>query len=525
MKILSINPGHDGSVVYIRDGELQFSIEAEKDSHQRFSPITAQLVLSSLQMIDDFPDVVALGGWHKHLPNFDGSIGEGYHGLQPGRVSSTAIFGRDVTLFSSSHERSHLFMAAGMHPMAPLSDCVILVWEGTFGAFYRWERFGGVISRRPVLSHPGAKYAALFALADPTFSDGQLYPRPQDAGKLMALAAFGDASDCTGDERATVEYLLGLHGVYPFEKRRLELSPLFNCGVDTPRFWHAAKYISQRILDTFMHVAEESYGGLGLSLLISGGCGLNCDWNESWRRSGIFADVFVPPCSNDSGSAIGTGLDARASLGEPCQLIWSVFSGSDFEHDVLPEAQLWRSAALDTSQIAERLDNGDVVAWVQGRAEIGPRALGHRSLLASSLDSRLKVRLNEIKGREGYRPIAPCCREEDVRLWFEMALPDPFMLYFADVATDRIPAVTHVDGTSRVQAVRAADNPRLHELLGVFAERTGVGVLCNTSLNFGGRGFINRMSDLIRFCDDRLIDTFVVDGTQFSRVTPRPALS
>jgi hydroxymethyl cephem carbamoyltransferase len=220
--------------------------------------------------------------------------------------------------------------------------------------------------------------------------------------------------------------------------------------------------------------------------------------------------VFVPPCPNDSGSAIGTAIDACAALtGEP-YIDWSVYSGLEFDHDAQPDPARWERLALDERAVAEALEAGRVFAWVQGRWEIGPRALGNRSLLAEPFDPRMKDRLNEIKQREGYRPIAPCCRLEDVAKAFVDDFEDPYMLYFNRVRTDELGAVTHVDGSARVQTVTAQTNERLYRLLSAFAERRGLGVLCNTSLNYKGFGFINRMSDLIAYCEERGVDDMVV---------------
>ena len=135
----------------------------------------------------------------------------------------------------------------------------------------------------------------------------------------------------------------------------------------------------------------------------------------------------------------------------------------------------------------------------------------------------MKERLNEIKQREDYRPIAPCCRIEDPTEAFVDDFEDPYMLYFNRVRSDRLGAVTHVDGTARVQTVSAATNERLHRLLTAFAERRGLGVLCNTSLNFKGYGFINRMSDLIQYCEDRGVDDMVVGDAWYRPAASRQA--
>jgi len=195
-----------------------------------------------------------------------------------------------------------------------------------------------------------------------------------------------------------------------------------------------------------------------------------------------------------------------------------VFSGPEFDWDRDPRRDTWERCPLDMGELADALVQGRVVAWVQGRAEIGPRALGNRSLLAEPFEARTRDRLNEIKQREGYRPVAPCCRLEDASTVFDRDFEDPYMLFFRMTTSTRLKAVTHVDGSARCQTVTPQTNGRLHELLSAFAERSGIGVLCNTSLNYKGRGFINTMSDLARYCMDTGITDFVVGDVWFRRV-------
>ena len=174
--------------------------------------------------------------------------------------------------------------------------------------------------------------------------------------------------------------------------------------------------------------------------------------------------------------------------------------------------------ALDRRLLAASLAQGDLVAWVQGRWEMGPRALGNRSILGEPFNTRTRDRLNAVKKRESYRPIAPCCRMEDVDRLFESGFDDPYMLYARKVRASHLRAVTHVDGTARLQTVTETSNRPLHQLLSAFAEETGAGVLCNTSLNFRGLGFINRVSDLVAFCESSGIGHLVIGDTWFRHV-------
>ncbi|MGH3620556.1 MAG: carbamoyltransferase C-terminal domain-containing protein [Sciscionella sp.] len=516
MRILGMKPGHDGSVAFVDGTTLVYSLEAEKDSFERYSELSAFAFIDASLLAAEPPDVVALGGWHKFMPGCHSRMASGYFGLDAVEVTDGSFFGRPVTLFSSSHERSHLFMTAALAPNAPVEECVILVWEGVIGALYHWRNYGKQISRRQVLTQPGARYAALFGLADPTFPDSDADPRLEDAGKLMALAAYGETAEVSGSGAESVEALLACGTLYPFDKRQFAGSPLYNCSLDNPLLRNAAQYLSDRLFDIFYRVAQIAFPS-GLSLLISGGCGLNCEWNKRWVDCGLFSSVFVPPCTNDSGSAIGTVADAASHLGGLCKLDWSVYAGMPFRTDVMPNSGKWAQQPVDLTAVAHLLANGEIVAWVQGRYEIGPRALGHRSLLASPLAERSRTTLNTIKERESYRPIAPCCLSDELNKWFDNPVVDPYMLYFARVTTDALPAITHVDKTARIQAVLPDDGSSLAPLLCAFREKTGCGVLCNTSLNFKGRGFINTLSELLAYCELKGIKNVVVDGAWYSR--------
>jgi hydroxymethyl cephem carbamoyltransferase len=251
-------------------------------------------------------------------------------------------------------------------------------------------------------------------------------------------------------------------------------------------------------------------------LLIAGGCGLNCDWNSKWRDCDLFPEVFVPPVTNDSGSAIGTAIDAQFVYSGNAKVTWSVYSGPEFVLDGY--SSNFKEVELDVHKISAALENGCVVAWVQGRSEIGPRALGNRSILAAPFHMHTKERLNDIKKREWYRPIAPVCLEEDADLLFGLKSNSPFMLYFAQVRADGIDAIKHVDGSARVQTVNKDQNPPLYMLLKAFKQRTGVGALCNTSLNRKGRGFFSRSSDLFEFAGEQHIDLVVINNRTYASV-------
>src|SRR5256714_5799922 len=165
--------------------------------------------------------------------------------------------------------------------------------------------------------------------------------------------------------------------------------------------------------------------------------------------------------------------------------------------------------------IADMLANDLIIGWVSGKYEIGPRALGNRSILAAPFADSTRVRLNEIKQREQFRPIAPVCLEADAARSFGCDHESPFMLFTYPANTNALAAVTHVNGTARLQTVSPTTNAHLYDLLLAFKARTGYGVLCNTSLNFNGKGFINNLTDLDTYTVDRQLDGFVVDGRAY----------
>jgi len=523
MLILGFKPGHDGSVAAIQDGRLLFSIEAEKDSFSRYSPVTPVTLLDAASELDRLPDVVALGGWNSKVEagsealSVRGVFGAGYFGEDEVRGRETRFFGRDVRLTSSSHERSHILGAVGMAPREEAEKLqAVLVWEGITGCFYLVEDGTKVIRKIPVLSQPGARFAAVFGICDPTFPASGAFVRLTDSGKLMALAAFGDADAADPEATELVDRLMEVGNLFPVPKHQFSESPLYDCGVESALAKDAAAVITQRIFDVYAEVALREIPP-GLPLRISGGCGLNCDWNAAWRRLGHFSSVFVAPCANDSGSAIGTAIDAQASITGDPYIEWDVYAGRDFVNDSEPDGDRWSRRPLDYEALAGALAGGRIVAWVQGRWEIGPRALGNRSLLAEPFTAQTRLRLNEVKGREGYRPIAPCARVEDLGVAFKDDFEDPYMLYFRHVLDHRLEAITHVDGSARAQTVSKEANPEQHELLSAFGKLTGLGVLCNTSLNYNGHGFINRTSHLTEYCEDRGIDDMVVGDLWYTR--------
>jgi predicted NodU family carbamoyl transferase len=517
MNILSYNPGHDGAIAYLKSYHLLVSIEAEKNSNWRYSPISNRDVFDALGELDEIPDVICTGGWwpRDHYEYLHGSHVR-YRGVSKSDViiDQRRLLGRSVHYFSSSHERSHLLCAFGMSSLPKGTPCYALVWEGGIGAFYEIDPVLNITLLADVLNQVGNRYALLYGLADPTFPKDGPFPRVEDAGKLMALASFSNRRTPPAEERKLLDFLLD----GPYRElsayKGLEKSRYYNVGVDDPDFRNFAGIYSDKIFDVFYQFAQANMKKK-LPLVIAGGCGLNCDWNTKWKETGLFAEVFVPPVANDSGSAIGTAIDAQFHLTGNPKIDWNVYSGLGFVTTKSFDLAQYDICETNYKMIADMLANDLILGWVSGKYEIGPRALGNRSILAAPFKVSTRVRLNEIKQREQFRPIAPVCLEEEAVRWFGCDHPSPYMLYTFRVRTDTLPAVTHVNGTARIQTVSVGTNRNMYDLLSAFKARTGYGVLCNTSLNFKGKGFINKIDDLSTYVVEHKLDGFVVEDKAY----------
>lgn len=508
--ILGIKTSHDGSIALLDRGRLMFSIENEKDSNERLSCLSASTQLRVFKALDHRPAIIALSGWA-------GAEG-GYFGCEPGSANRERFFGDYSQIFSSSHERSHVMCAYGLSPYEQGRPCYALIWEGTIGRFYHIDKNCEIAPYPTVLAYPGQRYIHAYYL-------GSAETKPADAmaGKMMALAAFNNKQDLSESEKNLLASLMSpeiderhkhtnIHRLFP-QKGHLKKIPWIDGGLETNEFRSFAKHLSDAIFETFFSFARTHLRDK-LPLLIAGGCGLNCEWNTRWKNCGLFEDVFIPPCTNDSGSAIGTAIDAQFYFHHNAKVEWSPYAGEQFLLD--PEIPAgWREEPKDLTKIAAALDQGTIIPWVNGCYEMGPRALGNRSILASPFLAETKARLNRLKQRENFRPIAPVCLSEDVNRHFRWQAASPYMLHFQEVLDASLKAVTHDDGSARVQTVSATQNLPLWELLSAFKARSGTGVLCNTSLNLRGRGFINRRSHLLKYCDANSLRVAIVNDSMF----------
>ena len=268
---------------------------------------------------------------------------------------------------------------------------------------------------------------------------------------------------------------------------------------------------AQRVLeDVLLKMVEYVYKKTkSKNLCLGGGVALNGVANYRILQESSFENIHIPPSPGDAGSAIGAAQylyyshhkqNRELQVDSTKKIIENVYVGPSYSTDEIKkflDQKGIKYEILDDAEIvkncAKLISEGNVVGWYQGKMEWGPRALGNRSILADPRRKDMKDILNEkIKHRESFRPFAPSILEEHVSEYFEMNIPSPYMLMVAPVKKpEKIPAVTHVDGTGRVQTVSKSSNPLYHKLISQFHQLTGVPVIINTSMNVKGEPIVN----------------------------------
>ncbi|MFF4324943.1 carbamoyltransferase [Streptomyces sp. NPDC048387] len=277
---------------------------------------------------------------------------------------------------------------------------------------------------------------------------------------------------------------------------------------------------AQAVLEeTLLDLARWLHGRTGDQVLtLAGGVALNCVANARLSREGPFSRVWVQPAAGDAGTALGSALLVAAAEGDAVAPMEGADLGREWSDAEL--AGWLKSAAVPFDRpadiadtVAEALADNAVVAWFQGRSEYGPRALGHRSLLAHPGHAGNLERLNDVKGREQFRPVAPMVLAERAAEIFDGPLPSPYMLFVHDVRpgwAERIPAVVHVDGTARIQTVDEAREPLVARMLRSFEQRTGLPVVVNTSLNTAGRPMVDDPRDALECFGSTPVDLLAI---------------
>jgi carbamoyltransferase len=346
------------------------------------------------------------------------------------------------------------------------------------------------------------------------------FRRSSDEYKIMAMASYGEPrwiETLREDVRVTEDGGFTAPADYDFGRFVPPWIPADEVSRD-----HAdlAATVQTRVEEVLIELARWVHERTGDSrLTLAGGVALNCVANSRLWREGPFEEIWVQPASGDSGTALGGALYVARELGDRVEPMTTAALGSGFDDaDVqaaLRHARLPYERPDDVAEVvADVLAHDGIVAWFQGRAEFGPRALGHRSLLCSPIDPDNTERLNVVKGREQFRPVAPMVHlDRAAEVFAGGPIPSPFMLFTHTVQsgwTQRIPAAVHVDKTARIQTVDPATEPLVARMLEAFERRTGVPVVINTSLNTSGRPIVDDPQDALECFGSAPIDLLAI---------------
>lgn len=269
-------------------------------------------------------------------------------------------------------------------------------------------------------------------------------------------------------------------------KNRLSTDPVTQREKDIA--YAAQKKLEEVCLELLKNLSDKEDSR---NLCLSGGVALNCVMNSALLKSEYVENIFIPPVADDPGTAFGAALHVANNLGFKFEKLQSPYLGPNYTNreikkdlDTLKLNYEYLNDNDLINFVVERILNNEIVGWFQGRLEFGSRALGNRSILANPANLEMKDKLNRlIKFRETFRPFAPSVLEEDAEIYFKDFYKSPYMTLTFDVKTKKLPAITHVDNTARVQSVTRKGNRIYYDLIKKMKEKSGMGVVLNTSLN------------------------------------------
>ncbi|THV24506.1 carbamoyltransferase N-terminal domain-containing protein [Glycomyces paridis] len=563
MIVCGLKLTHDGAVALIDGDRLVFSVEMEKlGNAARHSQVADLAVVTELLAEFGYsPDQVdrwVVDGWDGAKYGQASLEADGEPLLlqlapyreteavpnlfEPGHDGTLPIAGRPRPYTSHVHVAGHVASAYGLSPFGQIGEpALVLVWDGgSFPRLYHVDPDGTVENGGALFPLTGHAYAA----AAHHFGPFQWDEKPESvnedlsvAGKLMAYIALGTPNEdvitvlrakfeelFTGDGPVAVGYRNAVGGFGSTSEPVLdhlhryfgEVQRLVQGGEATDADVLASVHVLlERLLTEHLRSKVIDWKGEGpWKLCFVGGCALNIKWNSRLREVELFDEVWVPPFPNDSGSAIGAAALGRDNPAAP--VAWDVRLGPDLKPTPRVPAG-WSTTALDAGELGRLLHRtGQACVVLDGRAELGPRALGGRSIIAPAVSPSMKDLLNEVKDREPYRPVAPICLEEHAPAVFSPGTPDPYMLFDHEVRPewlDRVPAIVHLDGTARLQTVGPGDGA-VRRILEAYHAASGIPVLCNTSANLKGSGFFPDVASAVAWGQ---VDLVWSDGLLYRR--------
>ena len=532
MNILGIAcRSHDAGIALLADGEPLFVLEEERfnrEKHTQAFPILslAAAFRASGLAIGDIAAVTIPWDTRRlrrsfasavmsRLPASLNLLRPSAHATQDSRIILMALriklelrkyFGVKSLppLFEIRHHDCH----AASFFMSPFEEATVLVMDG-YGDDAATSAYTGAGNRLEPIFQLGF-FDSLGALY--TAMTMHLGFKPFEEGTVMALAACGGPTyaekarelvhlHADGQFSLNREYIVvDTYGLYrPFTTKFYEtFGPARRPHEPVTDQTRDMAFALQAVIeDAVLHIVRDlAKRTPSRNLCLSGGVALNCVANARILRDTPFESVWVPPCASDTGAPIGGALfHYHQTLGHKRNFeIRHAFYGLEYTDaeiigalDVAGLKYMRLSEADLVAEVARNLADQKIVAWFQGRFEMGPRALGNRSILSDSRSLAIRDKINaRVKHREAFRPFAPAVLIERAQEFFEIDQPDPFMTMAPRVRPDKvsvIPAAVHVDGTGRIQTVDREDNPRFYAVIEAFERLTGVPVILNTSFN------------------------------------------
>jgi carbamoyltransferase len=323
-----------------------------------------------------------------------------------------------------------------------------------------------------------------------------------DEYKVMALASYGKPV-FVKDFREMIN--ISSNGQYTIENERLTERfgpPRLRHEEFTSHYFNIAHSLQLVLEESALEICNWLHNQTKQqNLCMAGGVALNCVMNARIRDKGKFKNIWIQPAAGDAGTALGAAIWVDSQQRNSKQkdfVMHHAYWGPEYTDDEIEQFLKWTKTPYKkllnvAEETAVILAEDKIIGWFQGRMEFGPRALGARSILASPINPGMQGRLNEVKDREDFRPVAPVVLEEDANEWFVDAKYSPYMLFVYNVRADKadkIPAVCHVDGTARIQTINEQQHKKYYDLLKAFKEKTGVPVLINTSFNTLGKSIV-----------------------------------
>lgn len=542
MKVLGINqvPGmlawtHDSAAALIVDGTLIATAEEERFNRQRHHkgyPYKAvEYCLSEGDIAKKDVDIVAVSFHpHRHFSAWPPNLNPVSFGRNLLNLGAFFLHRKTVRReFPNArviYIPHHLAHAATAYRCSGFNEANILTIDGsgeteTF-AFYIGR--GGVITKvwdirlqeRPWSRRKQNSIGFVYSKVTNFLNLGV-----KAEGKTMGLASYGtpryDFSKILTIQNHT-RYTINRENVgvlYPQLERKTAAEPLSQEQKDL------AASVQAALEDSVVNLAREAHGYSGFrKFCLAGGVALNCNTNSRIAAEPFCDDIFVQPGANDGGAALGAALEAASLRDRPINFpmehaYWGPsFSDTEVEKLLRNAKVRYERHAHIERETAKLLAQGKVVGWFQGRMELGPRALGNRSILADPTVKGMNDIVNNlVKHREPWRPFAPVVIEESGATYFAKYHKSPFMLrtfYVKPEFRERLPAITHIDGSSRIQTVTDAQNPTLCNLLREFEKRRGVPVLLNTSFNDKDEPIVCTPKDALRCFSSTGLDALVM---------------